>query len=323
MIEVIGAPFDLCGRKPGSRLGPVAMRLEGLLKGLTALGHEVLDTGPVTEVDAWNPEDAEQRYTSANEVYLEIQERVGRAIGRSSVPLVIGGDHSIAIGSVSGALRQHGNDLAVLWIDAHMDINTPDTSPSGNLHGMPLAALSGLTTNVKGALGTEWTALVEDVVGTATLGPDRISWLGLRDVDAGEVANMRRLDGSLALTMQDVDELGIIGAMEQIDDHVRKSGARALWVSFDVDALDPIFAPGTGTAVRGGFTYREGHLIAEILHRIMSDPSNPYRLAGLDVVEVNPLIDMGNQTARVAVGWVHGLFGKSMLNPDDPGRSER
>ncbi|MCH7944449.1 MAG: arginase family protein, partial [Armatimonadetes bacterium] len=188
MIEVIGAPFDLCGRKPGSRLGPVAMRLEGLLKGLTALGHEVLDTGPVTEVDAWNPEDAEQRYTSANEVYLEIQERVGRAIGRSSVPLVIGGDHSIAIGSVSGALRQHGNDLAVLWIDAHMDINTPDTSPSGNLHGMPLAALSGLTTNVKGALGTEWTALVEDVVGTATLGPDRISWLGLRDVDAGEVA---------------------------------------------------------------------------------------------------------------------------------------
>ncbi len=322
MIEVIGAPFDLCGRQPGSRLGPIAMRLEGLLTGLQRIGHEILDTGAVTDVDGWIPDEAEQTYSTANEVYAELQERVGRAIERSNTPLVLGGDHSISIGSVSGALRKFGDGLAVLWIDAHMDLNTPDTSPSGNLHGMSLAALSGLQSEVGGALGDEWRALIEDVVGPTTLAPEKIVWLGLRDVDAGEIANMGRLQGSLALTMQDVDELGVAGAMERIDAHLQKAGTKALWVSFDVDSLDPIYAPGTGTAVRGGLTYREGHLIAETLHKLTQGGA-PYALAGLDVVEVNPLADRSNETAIVTMEWVLSLFGKTIMSPDDPGRTER
>ncbi|MCH8978734.1 MAG: arginase [Armatimonadetes bacterium] len=322
MIEVIGAPFDLCGRQPGSRLGPIAMRLEGLLPGLRRIGHEILDTGAVTDVDGWISDEEEQTYATANDVYVELQERVGRAIERSHTPLVLGGDHSISIGSVSGALKKFGDGLAVLWIDAHMDLNTPDTSPSGNLHGMPLAALSGLQTEVGGALGDQWRALIEDVVGPTPLSPEKIAWLGLRDVDKGEIANMERLEGSLAITMQDVDALGVAGAMERIDRHMRDAGAKALWVSFDVDSLDPIYAPGTGTAVRGGLTYREGHLIAETLHRLTREGA-PYALAGLDVVEVNPLADKRNETAIVAMEWVLSIFGKTILSPDDPGRTER
>lgn len=321
MIEVIGAPFDLCGGTYGSRLGPIAMRLEGLVPGLQRIGHEVIDTGAVTNVDGRGAESLADKFSLANEVFSEVQERVERALSRSHTPIVVGGDHSISIGSISGALRHFGDGLAVLWIDAHMDLNTPDTSPSGNLHGMSLAALSGLKSELGGELGEEWRLLLEDIVGEQRLKSDRIAWLGLRDVDRGEVANVERLGGSLAMTMQEVDALGVEGAMSDIDLYLRKNSVKALWVSFDADSLDPIFAPGTGTAVRGGFTYREGHLIAETLHHWSKEA--PYKIAGLDVVEVNPLIDRKNETANVAMEWTLSFFGKSILNPLDPGRTER
>ncbi|HXH60982.1 MAG TPA: arginase family protein, partial [Fimbriimonadaceae bacterium] len=225
------------------------------------------------------------------------------------------------IGSIAGALRKYGDGLAVLWVDAHMDLNTPDTSPSGNLHGMSLAALSGLKPQSSSALDEEWMFLLEEIVGEPFLSPQNIAWLCLRDVDEGEVANSKLLPGCLPLTMQDVDQDRIVGCLQKIFDHFQKGGAKALWVSFDVDSLDPLFAPGTGTAVRGGLTYREGHLIAETLHEFFEGSS--VKLAGLDIVEVNPLVDRNNETANVAMEWALSFFGKTILHPMDPGRTER
>ena len=235
---------------------------------------------------------------------------------------MLGGDHSIAVGSIAGALRQYKRDLAVLWVDAHVDINTPEVSPSGNLHGMPLAALSGLKSKARGAQKRQWDALAK-IVGPDKLDPNKLAWIGLRDVDKGEVQNIKRVPGAMPLTMQDVDVLGVTGALHKVFAHFKKARAKALWVSFDVDCLDPVFAPGTGTAVRGGFTYREGHLIAETLYALFNGKNSPLKFAGLDVVEVNPLADTNNETAIVAMEWTLSLFGKTILNPEDPGRTER
>ena len=322
MIELIGAPFDLCGRKPGSRLGPVAMRLEGLITGLDRLGIHYTDAGPVTEIHGRWPEDRHEQYSSGYEAYKNLKAQALSSFEKGNTPLVMGGDHSVSIGSVSAALEAYGSDLGVLWIDAHMDLNTPSTSPSGNLHGMPLAALLRMDEGSRGA-GGYWRMIQDDIVGEKGLTPGNLVWLGLRDVDAGEVSNLETLDGPLALTMQDIDEIGIVKAIKRVSEHLENSGVKKLWISFDVDSLDPIFAPGTGTAVRGGMTYREGHLVAETLRALMNDESCSYELAGLDVVEVNPLIDSQNETAAVAVEWILSLFGKTILHPVDPGRTER
>jgi arginase len=187
---------------------------------------------------------------------------------------------------------------------------------------MPLAALTGLKTRAKGAQRKQWDEIAK-IVGPTKLDPKKLAWLGLRDVDRGEVQNLKRVPGSLPLTMQDVDALGASGALQRIVAHFKRAKAKALWISFDVDCLDPVFAPGTGTAVRGGLTYREGHLIAETLHALLFQRQPPFKLAGLDVVEVNPLADTNNETANVAMEWVLSLFGKTILNPEDPGRTER
>ncbi len=321
MIQIVGAPFDLCGRRIGTRLGPIAIRLCGLVPGLKRLGYKVSDEGsPVDELDSSVPANNEEKFRLANAVYTHTRESVSDAIKKGDTPIVLGGDHSIAMGSIAGALKVYKSDLAVLWIDAHVDINTPEVSPSGNLHGMPLAALAGLSTKAKGEMQTQWGRL-DKIIGKNKLDPKKLAWLGLRDVDKGEVMNLKRVPGSLALTMQDVDVLGATGALEKIFTHFKKAGAKAVWVSFDVDCLDPVFAPGTGTAVRGGFTFREGHLIAETLHAYFK--KGPLKLAGLDVVEVNPLADTNNETANVAMEWTLSFFGKTILHPEDPGRTER
>ena len=322
MIQIVGAPFDLCGRRVGTRLGPTAMRLGGLVDGLERLGLKVQDAGDATALDSWSPANAAQKFKRANEVYTSLRDMVYGAARAGDAPIVLGGDHSIAVGSIAGALRQYKRDLAVLWVDAHVDINTPEVSPSGNLHGMPLAALSGLKSKARGAQKRQWDALAK-IVGPDKLDPNKLAWIGLRDVDKGEVQNIKRVPGAMPLTMQDVDVLGVTGALHKVFAHFKKARAKALWVSFDVDCLDPVFAPGTGTAVRGGFTYREGHLIAETLYALFNGKNSPLKFAGLDVVEVNPLADTNNETAIVAMEWTLSLFGKTILNPEDPGRTER
>jgi arginase len=313
MISVIGARFDLCGREPGSRLGPEAMEIAGLTRTLGELGYDATlepIIGPISpEVTT-----AEGTLEIALDCYRGLKRSVFEAISLERVPLVVGGDHSLAIGSVAGAMEHYGENLAVLWIDAHMDMNTPRTSPSGNLHGMPLAALARLGDEPTGRpVDQAWRTVLSDVVPSRGLEGKQMAWVGLRDVDRGEEENLAKCPGAFATTMQDVDHHGISGLMDQLDQFLRSSGARHLWISFDVDSLDPNLAPGTGTAVRGGFTYREGHLIAETLHGMCCAEHCPYHLVGLDVVEVNPLRDLRNETAKVAVEWVASLMGKSIL----------
>ncbi|MCW5937817.1 MAG: arginase [Fimbriimonadaceae bacterium] len=332
MIEIVGVPFDLCGKHHGSRLGPLAMLIEGLVPGLERLGHRVT-VGDVLAVAGRTPANFQDQTAQAMRAYEATKARVSALIGSETLPVVLGGDHSLSIGSIAGALDVFREGLAVLWIDAHMDLNTPDTTPSGRLHGMPLGALSHLSPvdalideDPRGKpwlqpLFELWPQVLE-LVGETRLAGNRMGWVGLRDVDPGEVRNLRRLEDAFVRTMQDVDSDGILGVMQAVDRWLRETEAKSLWISFDVDVFDPDIAPGTGTAVRGGLTYREGHLVAETLCAYLNDPFCPYSLAGVDVVEVNPLRDTHNETARVANEWLFSLFGKTILHPVDPGRTE-
>lgn len=322
MIQLVGAPFDHCGRTHGSRLGPITVRLEGLEDTLRALGRSVTDAGNVIPVGSDRLERLEDRQAAGADFYGALRAQVGRILTSDGLPVVIGGDHSISIGSISAALAKHGDGLGVLWIDAHMDFNTPDTSPSGNIHGMPLAALVRLMPRDTHA-PAYWEQILAETVPENALRPDATCWVGLRDVDDGEIANLARCPGPLAITMQDVDRLGVDGVVKRLIQWVEDAGVQHLWVSFDVDSLDPIYAPGTGTAVRGGLSYREAHFLAEALFDITQGRDAKCRLAGVDVVEVNPMRDNLDETAKVAVEWVASLFGKSILGPQSAGRTER
>jgi arginase len=207
---------------------------------------------------------------------------------------------------ISAALERMPEDLAVLWIDAHADVNTPGTSQTGNVHGMPLAALWGLPSGTTGLANAQWERLLLSI-GRNALSPNRTCWYGLRDLDPAE---QKRVSAS-AVTMHEIDRVGVEQSISRLIQWVEASGAKGLWVSFDVDVLDPILAPGTGTAVRGGLTYREGHLLAELLHEQLQ--ASEVKMVGLDVVETNPLFDRNNETAKVAVEWIASLFGKTIL----------
>ncbi len=316
MIEIIGAPFDKCGRRPGSALGPVALRHAGLIEALESIGLTVDDGGDIsTDALAIDTPGGLRHFGDGFPTYSRLRRRVQQSLDAGRVPLVVGGDHSISIGSVAGALGQFPGELAVLWIDAHADLNVPSTSPSGNLHGMALAALTGQDDPAATPeMAAQWRQILNEIVPKPALGFDRLSWIGLRDVDRGESDAIARHPEAFATTMQDIDRWGSERVLEEFDVWMRSTGARHLWVSFDVDCLDPILAPGTGTAVRGGLTYREGHLVAELLHSWLIKPDCPYRLAGLDLVETNPLEDANNSTAKMAVEWCASLMGKTILN---------
>lgn len=312
MIRILGAPFDKCGRMAGSRLGPGALRIAGLEDALRGMRLAIRDDGDIPLPPSAEAGSGILFFREGVKVARRLRERVSEAIQSGDVPLVLGGDHSISIGSVSGAIQCFGGKLAVLWIDAHADYNTPATSPSLNLHGMSLAALVGF--EVQGGRGADdWAELLESVVPAERLAPHHTAWYGLRDVDMGERAHIRASKGCLPLTMHDVDRQGVGATFAKFDRWMRESDAEALWVSFDVDVMDPVLAPGTGTAVRGGLSYREAHLLAELLHESLAAPGCPYRLVGLDVVETNPTRDRSNETATTAVEWVASLFGKTIL----------
>ena len=315
MLEIHGVPFDRCGRRSGSALGPAAIRHAGLVPSLNHLGQAAHDTGDLTlgDVSAENCRLGSDSFDAALNVYAQLARRTRATLERGNTPVVLGGDHSLAAGSVAGALQATQGDLAVLWIDAHADVNTPDESLSGNLHGMPVAALLGRPVVGASSASLDWNRLLGTLVPEFRLAPDRMGWLALRDVDRSEQAAIRELPKAFAGTMQDVDRFGLERVVHGFFRWLEGTGARHLWVSFDVDALDPFLAPGTGTAVRGGLTYREGHLLAELLHEHLHAANAPTRLVGLDIVETNPLFDVNNETARMAVEWINSLFGKSIL----------
>lgn len=313
VIEVIGAPFDLGGRRQGSRLGPQAVRTGGLLEALDAMGLETLDSGDLSLASENGDASGMKHFEAVFSASRQIAEAVMAALEAGRLPLTLGGDHSVALGTLAAAHGKFGNDLAVLWFDAHADLNTPGSTPSGNMHGMVLGAMMGAPSESNGVKAAQWKRLQEELIPHGPIGQDRVAWIGLRDVDPPEAARYNAFRGHFGATMYDIDRYGLVRALERFDAWVREIGVRHLWISFDVDALDPFLAPGTGTAVRGGLTYREMHLAGEMLHELMAAPGCPYHLAGLDLVEIDPLNDARNETARTAIEWIASLFGKTIL----------
>jgi arginase len=295
-IAVIGATLDLGAGRRGVDMGPSAIRYAGLEQQLTAkLGVRVSDAGnvisPIVETAAMGDEHA--RYLDQ---ILDLCDRlsglVAEAAGRSALPLVLGGDHSVALGSLVGMAKVRGTG-GVVWVDAHGDVNTPATSPSGNVHGMVLAA----------ALGLAGDAFRRDGWPLPAVDPGKLALVGVRSLDDGERELLARLDAKV-FTMSEVDRIGIEPCMREALAHA--AGAAFLHVSLDMDVVDPDYAPGVGTPVRGGLSYREAHLAMETV-------AESGLLDSLDVVEVNPILDRENATGQLAVELVASALGARIL----------
>lgn len=299
-IDMLGVPMDLGAGRRGVDMGPSALRLARLGDTLRALGHTLHDHGnavvPVAEsVPMGQPQ---ARYLDAIGTICRALADTLSAYPPSAVPLVLGGDHAVAFGSVIASMRraqqQHGSaaHLGVLWIDAHADLNTPHSSPSGNVHGMPVAHLLGDG-------DTRLTALLS----AGRLPPENLVFIGLRALDPYEQQRLRTLPIH-AFSMSDIDRHGI--AMVMRDALEALAHTTSLHVSFDADVLDPDVAPGVGTPVRGGLQYREAHLLMELL-------AEHGRIGAVDLVEVNPILDHGNRTAGLMVELAASLFGRRIL----------
>ena len=326
-VSVIGAPLALGQSKPGVGLAPEALRRAGLIEAIEQIGHEVLDTGDL-ELPQATPHAAEVEIPEAdfdgprrnlfqenNTTTTTISAPVTRVryaaeVGEScrliadcveeraragDFCLTLGGDHSIAMGSIPGILAARP-DTALIWVDAHGDFNTPQTSPSGNLHGMPLAMVLGYT----GAdlPGFEWFK-------STGLAPDRVALLGVRSLDAGE-RRMLREAGVRVYSMSEIDRYGLAATLEKAMAAINPAGRYTYHVSFDIDAVDPTDAPGTGTLVKGGLTYREAHTILEMM-------AATGQLTSLDLAEVNPELDLNGQTTALGIELIASALGKAIF----------
>jgi arginase len=294
-VAVIGAGLDLGADRRGVDMGPSAIRYAGLEERLTALGVDCVDRGNVATAvaEATTEHDPRARFLPAIRATCErIAGLVGAALDEGRVPVVLGGDHSIALGTLGGLASRRGAG-AVLWFDAHGDLNTPETTPSGNVHGMPLAAALGRAG--PGFESPAWTL--------PALQPERVAVIGARDLDPGE----RALIGELGLAVHTMSELDRSGIETVVTEALeRAAGAPFVHISLDMDGLDPDVAPGVGTAVRGGLTYREAHLAMELV-------AESGLLSCLEIVEVNPILDRENATAALAVELAASAFGATTL----------
>jgi arginase len=300
IVHVLGVPMDLGSGRRGVDMGPSAIRIAGLDARLRELGHTVVDDGDITirNMEELKVGDVRARYLA------EIARAAGgacrqveRIMSRGHFPLVLGGDHSIAVGTVSGIAaycRREGKKLGLLWVDAHGDINTPDSSPSGNIHGMPVAALLGFGPDKLTGIGGKF----------RKLDPANVALVGIRSLDEGEKHRLKEV-GVQVHTMADIDRHGIHRIMKKALARVTE-GVDCVHVSFDLDAVDPTVAPGVGTPVKGGLDYREAHLIMELLN-------DSGVMTSLEMVEVNPILDQGNASAAFAVELVQSAFGKKII----------
>lgn len=284
-IDIIGAPSTFGQRKLGVDLGPTAIRYAGLISRLKQLDLDVYDKGdikvPAVNIEKFHSEQKGLRnYDEIIEVNQKLNKEVSASIENNRFPLVLGGDHSIAVGSVS-AISKHYNNLGVIWYDAHGDLNIPEESPSGNIHGMPLRILTGEGPK----------ELLE--LNSNVIKPENIVLIGMRDLDKGERQFIK--DHNIkTFTMSDIDKLGIKEVIENTIEYLKSRNVDGVHLSLDVDALDPLETPGTGTRVLGGLSYRESHFALELLHQ-------SHLISSMDLVEVNPLIDSNNHTAEQAV----------------------
>ncbi|HDE0545008.1 TPA: arginase [Staphylococcus aureus] len=296
-IDIIGAPSTFGQRKLGVDLGPTAIRYAGLISRLKQLDLDVYDKGdikvPAVNIEKFHSEQKGLRnYDEIIDVNQKLNKEISASIENNRFPLVLGGDHSIAVGSVS-AISKHYNNLGVIWYDAHGDLNIPEESPSGNIHGMPLRILTG-----KGP--KELLELNSNVIK-----PENIVLIGMRDLDKGERQFIK--DHNIkTFTMSDIDKLGIKEVIENTIEYLKSRNVDGVHLSLDVDALDPLETPGTGTRVLGGLSYRESHFALELLHQ-------SHLISSMDLVEVNPLIDSNNHTAEQAVSLVGTFFGETLL----------
>jgi len=299
-VTLIGVPLDLGAGRRGVDMGPSALRVAGVDAKIAELGHAVEDGGdlPVKIQETQGPGDPRLKYLKEIvEVCETLRDRVGETIGAGKVPVILGGDHSVAMGTIAGLARHYHRRkerLGLIWFDAHADANTAETSPSGNIHGMPLAAVLGL-----GA---------PSLVNLAGFSPmvhgSRAALVGIRDVDAEERANVKA-SGIGAFTMRDIDERGMRSVMEEA---IRRAsaGTAGIHVSFDMDGMDPDYAPGVGTPSPGGLSYREAHLAMEML-------ADCGKVVSAEFVETNPILDHRNGTAALGVDLLCSLLGKKIL----------
>jgi arginase len=300
-VSLIGVPTDIGAGHRGARMGPEALRIAGLGEALIARGVDVADRGNLAgPSNPWLP--PVDGYRHLDEVVAwnkALMDAVDAELTLGRMPIVLGGDHCLGLGSITAVARhcrRTGKKLRVLWLDAHADFNTSDVTPSGNVHGMPVACLCGLGPTALTTLGGSAPAMR----------PDEIRQIGIRSVDDGE----KRLVKEYGLDVYDmryIDEVGMKRAMEEALEDL--DADTHLHVSFDVDFLDPSIAPGVGTTVPGGPNYREAQLVMEMI-------ADTGRMASLDIVELNPALDNHNATAELAVDLVESLFGKSTLMRD-------
>ncbi len=296
--SLVSACFGLASRRPGAVRGPSALCDAGLIARMKAIGIDIHDTGMLTEPSRHEIKDPHKKHLpEVLEFSSKLIETLRVVYQQNRTPILVGGDHSISISSVSAAAeyarQQQRGDIGLLWVDAHADINTPDTSPSGNIHGMSVAHLLGLGD-----------PSLTHLCGFAPkLAPHNIVYLGLRDLDPCEGPLLKKL-GIGAYTMHDIDRRGIGTVCEEIFSHLRRLGG--FIVSFDLDVCDPVVAPGVGTPVRGGLTYRESHLIMEMAAELPN-------LLSVELVEYNPDTDMQGATAEFALGLLESAMGKRIL----------
>jgi arginase len=297
-VSLIGVPTDIGAGARGASMGPEAMRVAGLAEALRARGVDVVDRGNVAgPANPWQPPVNGYRHLAEVVAWNQaVHEAIYAELKTGRLPIMLGGDHCLGLGSISAVARHcrdTGKKLRVLWLDAHADFNTSELTPSGNIHGMPVACLCGF--------GPQ--ELIEIGGHVPAISPKWIRQIGIRSVDEGERAFVHQHDLEV-FDMRYIDEMGMRHAMElalaTLDDNTH------LHVSFDVDFLDPVMAPGVGTTVGGGPTYREAHLCMEMI-------ADTGRMASLDLVELNPSLDERNKTALVAVDLIESLFGKSTL----------
>jgi len=300
-VSLIGVPTDVGAGHRGALLGPDALRIAGLAEAIAARGVEVVDRGNLAgPQNPWQPPVAGYRHLQEVVAWNHaLMEAVGAELAQGRLPIMMGGDHCLGIGSITAVARhcrETGKQLRVLWLDAHADFNTHEVTPSGNIHGMPVACLCGIGPEPLVRLGGSAPAIT----------PSQVRQLGIRSVDEGEKRLVKE-HGLDVYDMRYIDEVGMKRAMEAalegVDDNTH------LHVSFDVDFLDPAIAPGVGTTVPGGPNYREAQLVMEMI-------ADSGRMGSLDLVELNPILDCRNQTALLTVDLVESLFGKSTLMRD-------
>lgn len=296
-IDIIGVPIDLGADRRGVDMGPSAIRYSQLKQKLEELGYQIEDQGnvevPIAEMcKITNPK---LKYVDC---IIPMARRVAGAVSTSMqaghFPLVLGGDHSLSIGSVRGAAKNR--KIGVIWLDAHADFNTDQTTPSGNIHGMSLAALAGLGDKSLVQLWDETIPAID---------PSKIAIIGARDLDPGEKKNLKEA-GAMVMGMEQVDRFGMVAVVEKAIAHISRD-VDGIYLSLDLDALDPQHAPGVGTPVPAGLTQREAHLACEMI-------AETNQLIGMDVVEVNPILDVHNQTAKLAVEFTLSALGRRIWN---------